>query len=113
MTNLEIIVKALAVGNTAAAENAQLELRNALRERLPGRPRAHQALEAVETDPGVWQTRLGADVAEAGADRDEQVIAAAQRVLAAVKPAARYTVDVRDSKGVQVGDHNTQHNTFS
>ncbi|MDP9791917.1 hypothetical protein J2S43_000429 [Catenuloplanes nepalensis] len=30
----------------------------------------------------------------------------------AVGPAPAPGVDVRDAKGVQIGDHNTQHNTF-
>jgi hypothetical protein len=32
---------------------------------------------------------------------------------AADSPAPRRTIAIRDARGVQVGDHNTQHNTFS
>jgi hypothetical protein len=48
---------------------------------------------------------------------DRRVIEAAQRLMALVdeagSKAGKYTVDLRGAQGVQVGDHNTQHNTFS
>ena len=60
---------------------------------------------------------LGEALTDSGATTDEQVIAAAQRLLELMNPAesaaGKYRVDLREAKGVQVGDHNTQHNTFS
>jgi hypothetical protein len=125
VTGVEIIVAALAAGATAgvtntassAVQDAYTGLRDALRRRLRGRGRAEEALDAQETDTGVWQARVGEDLTDSGADRDDDVLAAAQRLLALVDSAGtragKYTVDLRDAKGVQVGDHNTQHNTFS
>ncbi|MEV6303294.1 RIP homotypic interaction motif-containing protein [Actinoplanes sp. NPDC051861] len=117
MTNLEVILKALATGaggGSRAVAEAYAVLRETLRDRLSGRESARQALEAVETSPGVWQPALGEEVSTAGADRDEEVVAAAQRVLdlSSAPAPPKYRVDVRNSKGVQIGDHNTQHNTF-
>lgn len=56
------------------------------------------------------------ELAKAGADRDGDLVAAAQALLAladeAGTRAGRYVVDVRGSQGVQIGDRNTQHNVF-
>jgi hypothetical protein len=123
MTGIEIIVAALAAGatagGTAVVQDAYATLRDAVRRRLRGRGSAEQALElaAEETDPGVWQTRIGAALADSGADRDEEVLAAARALLAVTDPAGvragKYTVDLRGAQGVQVGDHNNQTNTFN
>ena len=98
MTGVEVILAALAAGGgdvaKAAAMDAYTGLRDLLRRRLGDR-----ALEAV---PEV----LRGEIVESGADRDEQILAAARQVLALT------TMNVYDSKGVMIGDHNTQHNTF-
>ncbi|MFI5896696.1 RIP homotypic interaction motif-containing protein [Actinoplanes sp. NPDC051513] len=59
---------------------------------------------AIEAEPEVLRGQLIAS----GADRDEQILAAAQQVLALTR-----NVYIQDVKGVQIGDHNTQHNTFN
>jgi hypothetical protein len=55
-------------------------------------------------------------VSAAGADADADLVAAAQALMrlvdAAGQAAGKYQVVVQSSQGVQVGDHNTQHNTF-
>lgn len=67
-------------------------------------------------EPAVWEGELVPVLAETGVGRDEQVVAAAREVLALVDPAGsaagKYTLDLRGAQGVQVGNHNTQHNTF-
>jgi hypothetical protein len=124
MTGTEVIVAALAAGAVAgstemarsAVTDAYTGFKNLLRGRLVGRDAAQQALDAVETEPGRWRALLGTDLAESGADDDERVLAAARGLLDLTDPegvrAGKYRVDVHDSKGVQVGDHNTQTNTF-
>jgi hypothetical protein len=125
VTGVEVIVAALAAGASAgfsgaasaAVQDAYTGLRDALRHQLFGRGQAEQALEAEETDPGGWQASLGEDLAEVGADRDAVILAAARRVLTLADPAGssagKYHIDAREARGVQAGDHNTQHNTFS
>ena len=58
-----------------------------------------------------------AELAEAGADRDGDLIAAAKALLDLVgeagERAGKYTVDVRGAQGVQIGDHNRQDNVFN
>lgn len=125
MTGVEVIAAALAAGAaagvtgaaSAAVQDAYASLREMLRRRLNGRRQAEHALDAKETERGVWQARLGRDLTETGADTDEEVLAAAFTLLNLVDrtgaAVGRYRIDARQAKGVQIGDHNTQHNAFS
>jgi hypothetical protein len=125
MTGAELIVMALAAGASAgvtetvssAIGDAYAGLKDLLSRRLTGRRAAVEALDAHESEPDVWRVRLGADLASSGAATDEEVLTAALRLLTLIDPqaaqAGKYRVDVRDARGVQVGDHNTQTNTFS
>jgi hypothetical protein len=125
MTGVELILAALAAGAGAGvsetAKSAVLDaytgLRDALRRRLGGRERAGQVLQAVPDEAGVWNADVTAVLAASGAGDDEAILGAARRLLAVADPhgaaAGKYQVDVREAKGVQVGDHNTQYNTFS
>lgn len=111
MTGVELIVAALAAGAAAGAKDtaktavgdAYGALKGLLRHRLAGRDEAHLALDAAETEPEVWQTRLGADLADSGADRDAEVLAAATKLLEAADPdgvrASRYRVKVAGEQG--------------
>ena len=126
MSAIEVIAAALAAGAgagvqdvaSAAVRDVYADLKNRLVQLLGGRAeQTMQALEADEAGPGVWQTRLGRQLAAAGADRDDQLLALAYHLLELADPAGsaggRYRVDARGAQGVQVGDHTTQHNTFS
>src|SRR5258708_6414634 len=120
MNAVEMVALALAAGATAGVQNtasaaghdAYTELKGVLKRQLKD-PNAGQALTADETEPGVWETVLTGT----GAAEDQYVLAAAQHLLALADArgtaAGRYRVHMRGAKGVQVGDHNTQHNTFS
>ncbi|WP_416901937.1 hypothetical protein [Micromonospora echinospora] len=91
MTGVELIVTALAAAATATvtsgAQDAYGTLKALLVKRLSGRNRAVDALEARETERDVWEARLGGDLRAAGADTDEQVLAAARAVLSQADPA--------------------------
>ena len=120
MANIDVIVAALAAGAsagvtntaTAAVQDAYAGLKGLLRPWVRGEART--ALAADETDEGVWETRLGEELQVSGAAQDEQVLAAAERLLALLGAQAggRYQVDASGARGVQIGDGNTQHNTF-
>lgn len=115
------MVTALAAGAAAgltgtastAITDAYTGLKTLLKRKLAGRGRDPDIVDAQEVEPGVWQARLE----PLGGDLDEQVLAAATQLLTLVDPdgarARKYVVDVHDAKGVQVGDGNTQTNTFS
>ncbi|MGH3569434.1 MAG: RIP homotypic interaction motif-containing protein [Pseudonocardia sp.] len=118
---MTLVLTALAAGASAGLtgtatrgiSDAYAELKGLLRRCFVGRD--PKALDADETEPEAWRTRLGGQLT--AADVDDEVRAAAERLLAATDPAGsqagKYTVDVREAKGVQVGDNNTQDNTFN
>ena len=66
--------------------------------------------------PQTWEAPLAAELSAVGADGDADLVAAAQALMSLIDEAGsragKYAVTVRDSQGVQVGDHNTQTNTF-
>ena len=70
-----------------------------------------------EEAPGTWQAPLMAELAEAGAADDADLVAAGQALMhlidGAGARAGKYTVDVRGARGAQIGDHNRQDNVFN
>jgi hypothetical protein len=125
MDPITLIVTALAAGAvsgitesaSSAVKDACVSLKALVRKRLAGRPDAELVLARHEQAPQTWQAPLAAMLGEAGADRDTDLVAAAQAVLrlvdAAGAGAGKYAVDVRDAQGVQVGDLGRQHNVFN
>jgi hypothetical protein len=100
VTGAEVILAALAAGGGDVAKAAVMDAYTGLRDLLKRRV-GSQALDAgPET--------LRGELISSGADRDERILAAAQQVLAISR-----NVYLQEGKGVQVGDHNTQHNTFN
>jgi len=124
MDPVTLIVTALAAGaamgvqDTASAmiKDAYAGLKALVKRRLGGGPNAEYVLARHEQAPETWQAPLMAELAETGADRDGDLIAAAQALLDLVGPAGvragKYAVDARGAQGVQVGDHNRQDNVF-
>jgi len=122
---ISLIVGALAAGaatgltDTAstALKDAYAGLRELVRRRFAARQAAQTALVEHEKAPEVWRAPLAAELEATGAGDDQQIIEAAQHVLALVDqsgtPVSKYRVDLRGSQGVQVGDANTQSNTFT
>lgn len=104
---VDVIVAALAAGASAgvsgtaseAVKDAYELLKALVRRRFTGRDQARKALEAEETEPGVWQTAIGADLAESGAADDEQILAAARELLGLVGGGQAATFIIRG--GVQ------------
>lgn len=122
MASVELIVTALAAGAGIGVQDvasktvgdAYSGLKALLARRLADRPGAAAALAADETDPQVWQVRIGEALDRSGAAADAEVLACAHHLLtlAAASAPGKFPVDARRSNGVQVGDHNTQTNTF-
>jgi hypothetical protein len=122
MDPITLIVTALAAGAALGAQDtvsamvkdAYAGLKTLVKKRLGGRPGAELVLAKHEQAPETWQAPLMAELAEAGADGDRDLIAAAQALLDLVGGAeGKYTVDVRGAQGVQIGDHNRQDNVFN
>jgi hypothetical protein len=125
MDPVTLIVTALAAGaamgmqDTASAmiKDAYAGLKAMVNRRLGGGPNADYLLAKHEQAPETGQAPLSAELAQVGADRDDDMIAAAQALLELVGKAGqakeKYAVDVRGAQGVQVGDHNRQDNVFN
>jgi hypothetical protein len=109
---------ALGVQDTAstAVQDAYASLKALTKKRLTGRRDGEPALAMFERAPETWRSPLAAELVAAGASRDADLTEAAQALIKLVDPEGtregKYTVRVRGGQGVQVGDHNTQHNSF-
>jgi hypothetical protein len=120
MEPVALIVTALAAGaglglktaTSSAVTDAYASLKSLTLKRLTGRQGGELILTRYEQDPEVWQGPLTAELSAAGADNDPDLVTTAQAVMslidAAGSQAGKYTVDVRDSRGVLIGDGNSQ-----
>ncbi len=109
---VDLITAALAAGAAGAGAGLKDTVAVAVRDaytspkellgaRLGSRPDAAKALETDETEPGVWQTRIGDALSESGSTDDEQVLAAARRLLALADPdkARAFNINVGTNNG--------------
>jgi len=125
MDPITLIVTALAAGAaqgvadaaSSGVRDAYAALKTMVQKRLSGRPHAELILDEHEKQPEIWQAPLMAELGDAGADRDSDLIAAAQVLMNLIDKAGvragKYTVDLRGSQGVQIGDRNRQDNVFN
>jgi hypothetical protein len=125
MDPITLIVTALAAGTALGVQDtastmvkdAYASLKALVRRRLGGDPGTDLVLARHEQAPETWQAPLMAELSQAGADGDQELIAAAQALLDLLEKAGtragKYTVDVRGAQGVQIGDHNRQDNVFN
>jgi RIP homotypic interaction motif len=128
MDPITLIVTALAAGATAggldtvkdatkaAVQSAYAKLRGLAKQRVAGQPDGELALDRHETSPQKWESLLTAELTEAGAAGDADLVAAAKALMELVDSvgarAGKYNVTVANSRGVQVGDGNVQFNNF-
>jgi RIP homotypic interaction motif len=102
----------------AMVKAAYGKLRDLLGKRFreAGTPHAEGTLADYEDDPETYEKGLSKKLTTAGADADADILSAAQALLDLLGKqgltASKYNVTITGSKGVQVGDHNTQTNTF-
>jgi hypothetical protein len=125
MDPITLIVTALAAGVTlglkdttsSVVRDAYAGLKALVAQRLAGRPDGEIVLSRHEKAPRAWQARLIAELGEAGADHDPDLVAAARVLMNLVDKegaqAGKYAVDVRGAQGVQIGDHTRQDNVFN
>jgi hypothetical protein len=124
MDSVTLIVTALAAGAasalqdgaSSAVKDAYARVTALVRKRFANRPKGELVLAEHQAAPQTWEAPLAAELSAAGADGDPDLVAAAQALMSLVDDAGsragKYAVTVRDAEGVQVGDHNTQTNTF-
>lgn len=119
-----LVVQALVTGAsaglgdtaTAAVSDGYSALKHALARRLSGRHTALAHLQAIEGGaPGASTDALVHELVVAGIV-DDRLLAEAKHLLALADPegsrTGKYEIDLREARGVQVGDGNTQNNTF-
>jgi hypothetical protein len=124
MDPVTLIVAALAAGAASALQDdakgavkaALARLRALAKKRLAVRPGGEFVLVQHELTPAVYERPLEHELGEAGAGADAELVGAAQELMKLLDEhgtaAGKYAVSIQDSAGVQVGDHNTQYNSF-
>lgn len=125
MDPITLIATALATGAalgitdsaSSAVRDAYASLKALVKRRFAGRPEAELVLIKHDKAPETWHAPLLAELDEAGADRDLDLVAAARALMSLVDEAGaragKYTVDARGASGVQVGDHGRQDIVFN
>ena len=109
MEPISLIASALAIGAAkAAGQNAYNRLKAMVKGKFAGEATAEMILEEHEKEPETYEVPLKKKLAEAGADRDEEVIQTAQELLKQLEPDAaatgKFDIQVQgDIKGI-VGD---------
>lgn len=128
MEPVTLILAALTAGASAGAldalkddakekvKAAYAKLHSLVKRRVSGRPHAELALAEYESAPQKWEGLLAAELTEAGAAQDDDLVAAAKALMELVDQAGaksgKYNVTIKDSEGIQVGDGNFQVNKF-
>jgi hypothetical protein len=120
MDPITLIVTALSAGVASAlqddAKAAYQRLRDKLKQRFSSRPVGEMVLAQHESAPDTWEQPLRAELEAAGAGRDTDLVDAAQALMklidAAGSRSGKYNVTIHGGQGIQIGDHNTQTNTF-
>ncbi len=106
---------------STAVHDAYAALRDGVRRLSRGAGRGdREASTVVDVDSSdlvAHRERLVAILAKAGDGQDVELVALARRLLELLDPAGaragKYAVNFYRSKGAQVGDGNTQYNTFN
>jgi hypothetical protein len=131
MEPITLILTALAAGASAGALD---ELKDDVKEKVKvaygklrqlvsrrfseaGTPNAEAILVEFEADQDGYKGPLTKKLEAADADKDDALVAAAKALHELLDQqggkSGKYAVTVNDSKGVMVGDGNTQTNTFT
>jgi len=125
---ITLIVTALAAGASSGViegltgtvkENAKAafaKLHELTRRRFQGNTSAEVILSEYQNDPATYEAPLAKKLAGVGAADDTELLAAAKALMELVDQtgasSGKYNVTIKNSKGVQVGDGNTQFNKF-
>ncbi|MFH8520393.1 hypothetical protein ACH4CE_36070 [Streptomyces gelaticus] len=125
---MDLIVAALAAGASAgltdaasgAVGDAYGSLRTAVRRRLrggaDGENEALDVLDAGDVESEIWEARLRRALTQADAESDGALVSAARTLLeelqSTVPLKGTCVVNASHAQGTQVGDHNSQTNTF-
>jgi hypothetical protein len=128
MDPISLIVMALAAGAASGALDSlkddakstattvYAKLRGLVTKKVAGNQTAEVVLAQYDSNPKVWEAPLADSLKQLGAGDDVGLVAVAQELMDLVDKAGaragKYHVTVTGSRGVQIGDGNTQTNTF-
>jgi len=127
MDPISLIIAALGAGATAAVKDtagqavkdAYKELKTLIKNKFAEQGKADSStiLDKFEQKPEKTKALLEDELAESGLDKldkDDAIIKAAEQVMKEEDPEGASTgkYDLRGAKGVQIGNQNTQTNTF-
>ncbi|GGV26124.1 hypothetical protein GCM10010495_47510 [Kitasatospora herbaricolor] len=125
MTGVDLVVAAVAAGTSAGlADAANSGVRDAYEAlRAATRRRLGRRDERVEeAEPEMWEAVLAEELTAAGAQEDQELLQAAERLLALLRAPGNartggrgdvYNLDMPQAKGVAVGPNAQQTNTFN
>jgi hypothetical protein len=122
MEPITLILTALVAGTAKAAGDAVPDaykgLKALIQKKFAGKPVAEAMLEEHEKDPETYAAPLKKNLVEAGVDKDEDILKAAQELLNQAKPeestAGKYKTEFKaEVKAAQIGDQNKQENKFA
>jgi hypothetical protein len=103
-------------GAKAGVKAAYAKLRALVTKKVAGNPGAEAALAEIEADPETWKAPLAAKLTQLDAAGDQDLVTAAKEFMDLIDEAGakagKYNVVIANSRGVQVGDGNTQINRF-
>jgi hypothetical protein len=92
MDPITVILAALVTGAAKAAGDAVPDVYDGLKaliqKKLAGKPVAEAMLEEHEKDPETYAAPLKKNLVEAGVDKDEEILRAAQELLKQLEPQA-------------------------
>ena len=125
MDPISLILAALGAGAIAATKDvagtatkdAYEGLKALIKQKFAeqGKDDPSKIIEKFEKKPEVTKPLLEDELKEVGLEKDEAILKAAEAVMTKKDPEGASTgkYDFRGAMGVQVGDHNTQTNTFN
>lgn len=131
MDPITLILGAIVAGATTGAldglkdevkeqvKGAYSKLRSLITKRFKdaGTDNGELFLAEYEKNPKALESALRMKLTEAGADKDEALVGAAEELDKLANPqggtSAKYNVTFTNSRGVQIGDRGTQTNTFT
>ena len=121
MDPISLIITALVAGTTKAATevapDAYKALKAMIKRKFAGNSNAETILSEHEQDPETYEAPLKKKLLEAEVNQDPEIISVAQALLKLVKPqesaSGKFNIVFEsEAKGIQIGDQNTQTNTF-
>ena len=119
MDPLTLILAALTAGAAAGLQSTANQvmqdayngLKTLIQHKFAGKPAAETALTQHEQKPDVWKAPLEDELKQTGADKDDEIIKAAQKLMELVEPEqaalGKFNVRISGGQGIVIGEHNT------